>query len=549
MLLSVLNTAGGLGLLLLGMSVMTEGLHGWGSGALRRNLVRFTHSPSSGAASGAVATALLQSSSATTVVTVGFVGAGVLTYAQALGIIFGANIGTTATGWLVALFGIKFQLGQLAFPLVLAGALIRLFARGKWRSFGSSIAGFGLVFIGISLLQQGMQGLEAVVTPDLFPENDWLGRFKLILIGMAITVVTQSSSAGVAAAVVAVSTGSIEIGQAAALVIGMDVGTTATAALATIGASAAARRTGYSHVIYNLMTGLGAFLLLGPFLYVVAHWVPGLVSANAELTLVAFHTLFNTLGVLAVLPFAEHFATGMVRLVPDKSQPLVGRLDSALLREPGTALIAMKATLVEIGVNCLRELVWLLRPHKGSEADVSLADMETALKATRRYAGRIRVPEDAPGLAEDYLTQMHLMDHLSRLVDRCDEAKRARAALEDENLRDWGVQVAEGAGQLAAAMAGEGGYPAGGNLYALWLEIEENSEQAREQILARVATLQIDARVGNRRLKGVRWLRRVAYHLWRIQHHLDDSSSPRAESAAPVLPGGLGSPEFAPAEY
>jgi len=540
-LLSFLDAAGGLGLLLLGMSVMTEGLRGWGGGALRRNLVRYTHSPLSGAVTGAVATALLQSSSATTVVAVGFVGAGVLSYSQALGIVFGANIGTTATGWLVALFGIKFQLGQVAFPLVLAGALLRMFAHRRWRSIGSSMAGFGLVFIGISVLQQGMQGLETVITPDVFPDNNWLGRFKLVLIGVAITVVTQSSSAGVAAAVVAVSTGSIELGQAAALVVGMDIGTTVTAALVTIGASAAARRTGYSHVIYNLMTGAGAFLLLAPYVYVFDHWATGFATGNAELALVGFHTLFNTVGVLMVLPFTERFAAGMVRLVPDKVQPLIQRLDSALLSEPGTALAALRATLTKIGVSCLRQIAGLLQPESVGAPTDSLREMENALKATRRYADKIRIPEESQELMTEQLNLMHMMDHVSRLVDRCDEAKRARATTEDKTLQQWGLRVAQGAGQLADALE-RGDVQPDTDAHELWQEIADNSETAREQILAQVATAWIDARMGSRQLKGVRWLRRVSYHLWRIPHHLEGGSSP--DQGSPVATA-LSPPESA----
>lgn len=521
MLTSFLDAAGGLGLLLLGMSVMTVGLRGWGGGAMRRNLVRFTHSPSSGAVTGAVATALLQSSSATTVVAVGFVGAGVLSYSQALGVVFGANIGTTATGWLVALFGIKFQLGQLAYPLVLAGALVRMFARGHSRSIGSSMAGFGLIFIGISVLQQGMHGLEAVITPSVFPDNSWLGRVKLVLIGAAITVVTQSSSAGVAAAVVAVSTGSIEFGQAAALVIGMDIGTTVTAVLATIGASAAARRTGYSHVIYNLMTGVGAFFLLDIYIYLLQQWLPGAATGSAELALVGFHTLFNLIGVVAVLPVTGYFASAMVRLVPERSQPLLHRLDSALLSEPDVALDAAKATLDAIGVSCGRELVNLLRPGVEDQSAESVDDMQTAIKACRRYLHGIRVANEPKALIRRHLTLMHMMDHLARLVDRCDEARRARATIEDETLQQWGERIADSARRLAVVLSGEAEPDQESCLYELWQELEEGSEPCRERILTRVATQQIDAQVGSRQLKGVRWLRRVAYHLWRIEHHLN----------------------------
>ena len=206
---NLLQAIGGLGLFLFGMSVMTEGLQGLAGNLLHKLLARFTRSPLSGAISGAVATAILQSSSATTVAAVGFVAAGLLTFSQALGIIFGANLGTTVTGWLVALLGLKLNIGDLTLPLVLLGALMRLFGYARVASAGTAIAGFGLVFLGITVLQQGMAVFHDVVTPDSFPADNLGGRMLLVMLGIAITLVTQSSSAGVAAALTGVYTGTL----------------------------------------------------------------------------------------------------------------------------------------------------------------------------------------------------------------------------------------------------------------------------------------------------------------------------------------------------
>ena len=252
-----LVATGGLGLFLLGMIVLTDGLRALTGESLPRALARFTRSPLSGATTGAIATAILQSSSATTVAAVGFVGAGVLTFAQGLGLIFGANLGTTVTGWMVALLGFKLKVGVLVLPLIPLGAILRLFGKGRLSSAGYALAGFGLVFVGISMLQTGMGSLGSLITPESFPGDTWTGRLGLIAIGAVMTIVTQSSSAGVATALAALSAGAIAFPQAAALVIGMDVGTTATAALATIGGSVSARRTGLAHVVYNLFTAGG----------------------------------------------------------------------------------------------------------------------------------------------------------------------------------------------------------------------------------------------------------------------------------------------------
>lgn len=234
--------------------------------------------------------------------------------------IFGANIGTTITGWIVAIGGFKLDLGYAALPLLFLGVMLRMFARGKTAHIGWTLSGFSLLFIGIATLQEGLAPFQGMVTPDDFPPDTYFGRFLLVLIGIGITLVTQSSSAGVATALVALSTGAISFPQAAALVIGMDVGTTFTAILATIGGSTAMRQTGFAHVIYNLMTGIVAFLLLGPATEVIGMMLDN-GRGNAQIGLVAFHSFFNFLGVLLILPLTGAFAHLIARLVPEEGAP------------------------------------------------------------------------------------------------------------------------------------------------------------------------------------------------------------------------------------
>ena len=219
----VIQALGGLGLFLLGMIIMTDSLRNLAGDAMRKLLLRFTHTPLSGAVTGTVATAILQSSSATTVAAVGLVGAGLMGFAEALGIIFGANIGTTITGWFVVLLGFKLQIGSVLMPLILIGALLRLFANDRWANIGMAVAGFGLIFVGIYLIQQGMVDVQKLVTPENFPGDTFVGRIQLLLLGILFSAVTQSSSAGVAVTLTALYAGAINFPQAAALVIGMDV--------------------------------------------------------------------------------------------------------------------------------------------------------------------------------------------------------------------------------------------------------------------------------------------------------------------------------------
>ncbi|MGP1310281.1 MAG: Na/Pi symporter, partial [Phycisphaerales bacterium] len=161
MLIAVL---GGIGLFLLGMILLTDGLKAVAGDALRVLLTKAVSNQWSGAAWGATITALLQSSSATSLVTMGLVSAGLLTFAQAVGVVVGANLGTTATGWIVALVGVKFSVSALALPVIAVGALLRLLGRGRWPSLGLALAGFGLLFLGLDALAEGMSGLSDRLT-------------------------------------------------------------------------------------------------------------------------------------------------------------------------------------------------------------------------------------------------------------------------------------------------------------------------------------------------------------------------------------------------
>src|SRR5690625_3445881 len=154
----VFRVLGGLGLFLVGMSLLTDGLTHFGGDQLRRSLLRFTGSPFKAFLSGTLLTLVVQSSTATTVTLIGFVSAGLITFAQSLGVVMGASLGTTGTGWVVSTLGLKVQLGFYTLPLIGAGALLRLLAPGRWRHLGTALAGFGMLFVGIDTMQEGMRG-------------------------------------------------------------------------------------------------------------------------------------------------------------------------------------------------------------------------------------------------------------------------------------------------------------------------------------------------------------------------------------------------------
>ena len=516
----IYSALGGLGLFLLGMVVMTNSLKELAGDSIRRTIARFTTSPTSGVATGAVITALIQSSSATTVTAVGFAGAGLLTLSQSLGVIFGANIGTTITGWIVAVFGFKIKLGVIALPLVLVGIVTNLFAKGRIGSCGLALAGFGLVFVGIDLLQDGMTGLHEFVTPDTFPPDTWLGRLLLVFIGIAITLVTQSSSAGVAMALAAVHTGTISFPQAAAMVIGFDVGTTVTAAVAAIGGSVEARRVGFAHVVYNMITGIGAFFLLTPYVWACDSLLAGGVAANSELALVGFHTTFNGLGVLLAVPFTRRFAIFIERLIPERSDEIVRRIHRSLYESPSVAIVAARATLVDI----TRQLLSLMR-EEFETVEIRETDAEDyeqvrkMLAEVSRFLMGIDCKQDAKlvvRLEDLFLT----LDHLRRLSRRCDQFDRFKAVGDDPLLGGYALQVRNEIIGVIAAL--EDAMLKGPQQSARKLvkSFERNRERDRRLLSQSVVRGDIDHEEAIERLDTLRWLRRISFHLWRITRHL-----------------------------
>src|SRR5215471_1775450 len=204
---TTISVLGGVGLFLLGMTVMTGGLKALAGSALRTVLSKAAATPLRGAFWGALVTLLVQSSSATTMTTIGLVSAGLLTFPQGLGLVLGANVGTTGTGWLVALIGVRVSLTAAALPMIFVGALIKLLGRGRVSAAGAALAGFGLVLFGLTTLQQGMGGVAERLHPaDLpmvyGPGVSWwsslFGVLSLILLGLVMTAVMQSSTAAIA---------------------------------------------------------------------------------------------------------------------------------------------------------------------------------------------------------------------------------------------------------------------------------------------------------------------------------------------------------------
>jgi phosphate:Na+ symporter len=337
-------TIGGLGLFLFGMSLMTDGLKLAGGKTLNYVLQRWTATRLRGFTTGFIATALVQSSSAVSVSVIGFVNAGMLNLAQSMWVIYGSNVGTTMTAWIVALIGLKIKVDIIALPAIGLGSLAYLFARRvRWRALGGAFAGLGMIFFGLSLMQQAFAGVADQL--DLsWLGGGLLGLLGLIVLGALLTALMQSSSAALAVVLTAVSTGLLSLEAGAGAVIGANLGTTVTAILAVIGATSTAKRVATAHVIFNLLAAGIALLLLSLMLTAVSLIQDSLhLDPNPAVSLAIFHTLFNLAGVLIMIPVAtrvtDYLETRFISKTELVSKPEF--LDQATATSPDSAARAL----------------------------------------------------------------------------------------------------------------------------------------------------------------------------------------------------------------
>lgn len=354
--------AGGTGLFLLGMGLMTDGLRLAAGAALKSLLARSTRTRWRALVTGFAATALVQSSSAVTVAAIGFVNAGLLALGPVLWVLFGSNVGTTVTGWLVALLGLKVKIDALALPMIAAGALLRLTGVGTRREgWGLALAGFGLLFLGIAMLRDGFTDLAAQI--GLPQAEGWVGIVAHVAAGAVLTVLMQSSSAATALALTAAQTGLLDFPSAAAVVIGSNVGTTVTAVIAALGATSNARRAAAAHVLFNATTALVALSAL-PLLLALTRRLAGAVSEAGDIAtaLALFHTVFNVLGVLLMWPMADRLGRFLLQRFrtaeEDEGRPRY--LDAATAEVPALGVEALAREVARLGgvaVGAAAELV------------------------------------------------------------------------------------------------------------------------------------------------------------------------------------------------
>jgi len=551
---TAVSVLGGVGLFLLGMTVMTDGLKTLAGTALRAMLSKAAATPLHGSFWGAIVTLLVQSSSATTMTTIGLVSAGLLTFEQGLGLVFGANVGTTGTGWLIALIGVRVSLTAAALPMIFVGALTKLLAQGRVSGVGAALAGFGLVLFGLTTLQEGMGGLAERLHPaDLpavlaGPEIRWwaslYGVLVLVVTGLVMTALMQSSTAAVAVTLSAHYAGAIGLDQACALIIGQNIGTATSSALAAIGASTTAQRLAIAYVLFKLVAAaiaLALFPVTIPLLMRASNSVDGVTL------LAAYHTAYNVVGVVVLLPLVHRFRQLVERILPERGSPLTRCLDSSALATPIVAVEAVRRTIARVLLTVCGSVEAALAGRAGpvrlGKEAVSVQEAADALRKAQIFLSDVTGPPETDDEQQRLTSTLHALDHASRLTEAangginfsclgsgpedigarelCAEAMRSAAAIARGVVTPAPPLVAGSRG--ADAMTGPRAIQTDEAIVELercTTQLGEVRRTHRSATLGAVANGTLTADAALVRVDAVRGLEAMSHHAWRAAAHL-----------------------------
>lgn len=505
---------GGVGIFLLGMMLLTDTLKTLAGERLRERLNRLAEGPVAGALLGATMTALFQSSTVTTLMTISFVSAGLLTFTQALTLVIGANVGSATTGWIVALLGYNVNIRELLLPLIGIGMAFRLIGR-RVKRIGMLLVGLGLIFVGIGTLQEAMR---EVVT---FSFSGWdadtpLHQLALLGTGLFMTVVLQSSSIGLVLTMTALATNTVTLEQAAFLVLGQSAGTSLVVALGSIGSWKSARRLVLGHLLVH-----GSVLLIGwltfPLLFNIVNGIADRLNWNELLRLALFHTSFHLLGVFTFLPFYETFSHRLLKWVPSRAEKLTRFLDPNMSRIPTVALEAARRSLIEIERYLGNETKLLLKEGRKREDELQL--VEKTLGDVRMFLSTIHLEEGRD--RNDYgqhISLLHTIDHLERWLFVMREVDPV------DTLRDTDFLVARQFVLHELELVDTLNHHTPPEDSKQWKtaskQLAEYRKAYRAEMLEETAANQLEMDQTIRKVQALLWLDRIGYHVWRATRHL-----------------------------
>ncbi|MBT8415283.1 MAG: Na/Pi symporter [Boseongicola sp.] len=393
--------AAGVAIFLFGMLMLEDGFRSFSGGFLERTLEKVTDSVPKSLGFGVITTTIMQSSSLVSIITISFLSAGLISLIAGVGIIFGANIGTTTGAWLVAGFGLKVNISAFALPM-LAIAIVLVFQKNKyWRGAGLVLAGLGFLFLGIHHMKEGFEAFKDQFDLTRFALTGLVGLLVYTLVGTAATVVMQSSHATMTLIITALAAGQISYENALALAIGANIGTTITAIIGSLTANFQGRRLALAHLVFNVTTAGVALIFITPIrmaVDVISSGV-GIPDDDFTLKLAVFHTIFNTLGVVIMLPFLKRLIGFLERRIaqPEEDLSKPKYLSEAVDAFPQTSEYAMRREVKHLYDNAVELILHGLNLHrheifdsKDIAATVATSRAPVEFDIDERYEARVK---------------------------------------------------------------------------------------------------------------------------------------------------------------
>jgi len=368
----------GIAIFIIGMQYMENGFKLFSGGVLETILEKFTSTTPKAIGTGFLATAVVQSSSLVTVIIISFLSAELIGLTQAVGVVFGSNIGTTTTAWLVSSLGLKIKIAQYALPMLIFGVVMQFSKHTVYKGVGSVLIGLGFIFLGIAYMKEGFETLKDGLDLAEYAIPGYLGVLVYILFGAVATVVIQSSSATMAIIITALATGQIDYINALSLAIGANIGTTVTAAIGAVASNKNGKRLAVAHLIFNMVTALFAVVFLYQLKDLVDKLAPilSISETDVAMKLALFHTLFNVIGVLLVAPFTKQLVRFLQTLFhpKEKGRGRAKYLTKEVMELPSTAIIAIRKETIHLYDKSLEAIVHAMNLHRSeifSDTDVN----------------------------------------------------------------------------------------------------------------------------------------------------------------------------------
>jgi phosphate:Na+ symporter len=378
--------AAGVAIFLFGMLALEEGFKAFTGGLLERLLRKTTDGLWKSLSFGIVSTTLMQSSSLVSVITISFLSAGLIGLASGIGIIFGANLGTTTGAWLIAGFGLKVKISAYAMPMLVFGVILIFQKSRSLKGIGYILAGLGFLFLGIHHMKEGFEAFRDTIDLTAFAVSGYAGLFLFALLGVAATVIMQSSHATLVIIITALAAQQVTYENALALAIGANVGTTITAILGSMSSNVQGKRLAAAHLIFNVATAAIAIAFIyqiGAGVNLISSWV-GIADDDYTLKLAVFHTVFNTIGIVVMLPFISHLVTFLTTAMPDKAVAAAAPkyLNESAIELPDTAIEAVRKETLRLYDNAFEIISHGLSLHRHDI--LSETDLEEVVKQTRK---------------------------------------------------------------------------------------------------------------------------------------------------------------------